>query len=131
MTKSKNVFDVHCNRAKILKALNEFGPMNKVQIVEDIGIPEQSVRAILSRMNRKSAKRDKQIYISDWTRSQEGDEKFYCRAVYSVGNKPDKPKPKRLTNAECVKRYTKAKVERVRSISPFHAGMKVKDCLSF
>lgn len=131
MTISKNVHMVHCNRAKILKALSELGPMNKVQIVEEVGIPEQSVRAILSRMNRKTPRREKQIHISDWLRSEEAEEKFYLRAVYSVGNKPDKIKPKRLTNAECVKRYVKAKVDRIRSISPFHAGMKVKDCLNF
>lgn len=70
----------------------------------------QNVAAVMSTM-RKAAR--KQVYIVEWTR-EKVDAREYLRAVYTLGDRRDSPKPPRFTNAErCARRRAKNAIPKV------------------
>lgn len=109
-------------RLQVLQVLQEFGPMTAADI-HAFHLPEMQdtlIRVCLA--NLKGAGGHKQVIrISAWVRDYGPDgQRFYLRAVYSVGTAPDAKRPKPLTNTEYNRRYrAKAKTIAARPCSVF------------
>lgn len=106
----------------MLKALEEFGPMTTVEICAHIGTTKDKSGSILCRLMKASPLRPKRIYIFGWTYDSEGARR-YPRPIYAVGDKRDKPMPKRCHN-ENQRRYRNIKSKMVNSV--FQLGTPIK-----
>ena len=78
---------------KIWEALAEFGKITAQEFADYADIGRYDAHAALSKMNKRTKAGVKRIYIADWTYEHD-DARRYPRAVFMVGDKPDKPKPK-------------------------------------
>lgn len=107
---------------EMLKALEELGPMTTVEICAYIGTTKDKSGAILGRLMKASPLKPKRVYIFGWTHDAEGARR-YPRPIYAIGDKKDKPMPKRCHN-ENQRRYRSMKSNRVNSV--FQLGTPVK-----
>lgn len=105
----------------ILSVLAEFGPMTRNEIEAILPDSKVSTSSVLSRMNKKTPKAGKRIYIKTYVYDAI-DLKRYPRAVYAVGDKKDAVKPKANQN-ENRKRYIQKKVNQYRMNNVFHLGI--------
>ncbi len=78
---------------KIWEALAEFGKITAQEFADYADIGRYDAHAALNKMNKRTKAGVKRIYIADWTYEHD-DARRYPRAVFMVGDKPDKPKPK-------------------------------------
>ena len=85
------------NMQKILDLLKK-KPMSYYQLAEEIHITYKSVANYLTWMNQQGM-----VYISKWVFQKQGNRNFQVQ-YYSLGNKPNVPKPPALTRAEIDKR---------------------------
>jgi hypothetical protein len=72
-------------------------------------------------MNKRTKEGVKRIYVADWTYSHD-DARRYPRAVFMMGDKPDKPRPKpniRLNRQRSEHKTAKA----IRMSSVFNMGL--------
>lgn len=107
--------------------LSTHGPMTVAQLREELGMQHKgTLTGVLHRMRQKSDKFPKRIYISAWVHEHEGARR-YPRAVYSIGDKRDKPKPKPLSDAVKAKRRRGLRVSRLRHASVFNLGLTYKE----
>ncbi len=101
---------------EMLDALVNFGPMTSLELCKHIGVDRNNSASIISRMMKKSPKREKRVYICGWTEDSEGTRR-YIRPIYNVGSSPDKQKPlMSIRRKENRARYTQSKLMRVSSI---------------
>lgn len=107
--------------AQIMRMLEENGPMSRSEICDHLGRDKEAVASIVSRLSTRSPNRGKRIHISAYVYDMEG-ERRYPRAVYALGDKPDKPKPKPDPQANKA-RYWANKVSRIKTNSVFHLGL--------
>jgi hypothetical protein len=82
--------------AYVIKALEAFAEFKRITAQEfadyaDIG--RYDAHAVLNRMKRRTKAGEKRIYVADWTYEHD-DARRYPRAVFMLGDKEDKPKPK-------------------------------------
>lgn len=103
----------------IMEALQDGAQMTRAAIERECGVVD--LGQTITRMSHKQAKLPKRIYIADWTRQDEGG-RNYLRAVYALGNKPNKPKPDALTQKEKSKNYRRRNKGQVPSV--FHLGIR-------
>lgn len=106
---------------KAFEAFNEFGRMTAQEFADYADIGRYDAHAVLARMRKPTKAGPKRIYVADWTYSHD-DAKRYPRAVYMLGDKPDKPKPKpniRLNRQRSEHKALKA----VRMASVFNLAM--------
>jgi hypothetical protein len=78
---------------KIWEALAEFGKITAQEFADYADIGRYDAHAALNKMNKRTKAGVKRIYIADWTYEHD-DARRYPRAVFMVGDKPDKPRPK-------------------------------------
>lgn len=78
---------------KALEALNEFGHITAQEFADWADIGRYDAHAVLNRMNKRTKAGEKRIHVSYWVDEFEGARR-YPRAVFALGDKPDKPKPK-------------------------------------
>jgi hypothetical protein len=78
---------------KALEALAEFGRMTAQEFADYADIGRYDAHAVLNRMNKRTKAGLKRLHVADWTYTHD-DAKRYPRAVYMVGDLPDKKKPK-------------------------------------
>jgi hypothetical protein len=78
---------------RILDILTELGPMTAAEICREMGENRQFVSAVISRMRRPTKQLPKRIYVTSWAHDDEGARR-YPRAVFDVGDAPDKEKKK-------------------------------------
>ena len=78
---------------KALEAFAEFGRLTAQEFADYADIGRYDAHAVLNRMNKRTKAGEKRIYVADWTYSHD-DARRYPRAVFMLGDKPDKPKPK-------------------------------------
>lgn len=107
--------DYKPNVANVLALLKEHGPMTGAELASFF-MPhlKRNVSRVVSDIRARAG--EKKIYIKEWVHKSELSEKFYPRAVYALGNKPDAPKPRRLTGAQVTERYR----QRMRTIRTAH-----------
>lgn len=77
---------------KIETALADQGPCTRNELQAATGIPKASIGSILTRMRRPGKTVGRRIYVSAWTREQDG-QRAYPRAVYALGTEPDALQP--------------------------------------
>ena len=113
----------------ILRVLAEQGPTTRAGLARELGLPRSAMSAVLTRMNRKLATKAKRVYICGWTMDDEGSTMAYPRALYDIGDKPDKPKPK-PDPIEKQRRYRRNKQTRVASVWEFATPRRKRAKLS-
>jgi hypothetical protein len=107
---------------QIEKALSELGAMTGAELCQELGVEKAELSAVVSRMAKASKTMLKRIYVVGYTFEHEIHDKRYPRAIYALGDLPDKPKPKpsRIDN---VRRYTANKRKRLTGNSVFNLGL--------
>lgn len=78
---------------RVLEALEAFGKITAQEFADYADIGRYDAHAVLNRMAKRTKAGVKRIYIADWTYEHD-DARRYPRAVFMLGDKPDKPKPK-------------------------------------
>jgi hypothetical protein len=108
----------------ITAAIKECGPMTtaELRIHLDRGINE--LGSVVTRMNRASKLRPKRLQIVAYVYESEGSPRYYPRAVYALGDGPDKPKPKPDRNV-VLRRYRNGRRKRIASV--FDLGLSLKE----
>ena len=110
--------------AHVIKALEAFAEFKRITAQEfadyaDIG--RYDAHAVLNRMNKRTKAGVKRIYIAGWTYEHDSARR-YPRAVFMLGDRPDKPKPKpniRLNRQRSEHKTAKA----IRMSSVFNMGL--------
>jgi hypothetical protein len=105
----------------ILASLKQYGGMSRAEIEVFVGIPKESISAIVSRLHKSTPRMGKQIYISHYIYDAEG-QRRYPRAVYNLGALPDVPKPK-SNPKETKRRYLQGVKAKYTMNSVFNLGM--------
>lgn len=106
---------------KIMDGLKEHGPMSRTEASAKLGISRDTLSAVFSRLSKPGKETPKRIYIKEW-KTEAKHSRPYPRAVYAIGNKPNKPRPKSRTHAEAQAAYRK-NLKPVVVTSVFDLGM--------
>lgn len=107
---------------QIEAALTDIGPMTSAELCQELGLEKGDLSSIISRMCRSHKQNPKRLYVSAYTFEHETHDKRYPRAIYALGDLPDKPKPK-PSRKEIVKRYNENKRKRMTGNSVFNLGL--------
>lgn len=102
--------------AAVYRCLQDEGQATRAEIARSMGRDTEQIGSVLTRMNKPGVKLRKRIYVIDWVYDDEGDARRYPRAVYAIGDKDDKPKPRAETAAEHTQRYRDKRKGRASSI---------------
>jgi hypothetical protein len=78
---------------KALEAFAEFGRLTAQEFADYADIGRYDAHAVLNRMNKRTKAGEKRIHVADWTYEHD-DARRYPRAVFMLGDKEDKKKPK-------------------------------------
>jgi hypothetical protein len=78
---------------KALEAFAEFKRITAQEFADYADIGRYDAHAVLNRMNKRTKAGVKRIYVADWTYEHD-DARRYPRAVFMLGDKEDKKKPK-------------------------------------
>jgi hypothetical protein len=106
---------------KALEAFAEFGRLTAQEFADYADIGRYDAHAVLNRMNKRTKAGEKRIYVADWTHGHDNARR-YPRAVFMLGDKPDKPRPKpdiRLNRQRSEHKSIKA----IRMTSVFNMGL--------
>jgi hypothetical protein len=106
---------------KAFEAFAEFGRMTAQEFADYADIGRYDAHAVLNRMSKRTKAGVKRIYVADWTYAHD-DARRYPRAVFAVGDKEDKKKPKpniRLNRQRSEHKTIKA----IRMNSVFNMGL--------
>jgi hypothetical protein len=106
---------------KALEAFAEFKRMTAQEFADYADIGRYDAHAVLNRMNKRTKAGEKRIHVADWTYEHD-DARRYPRAVFMLGDKPDKKKPKpniRLNRQRSAHKTAKA----IRMTSVFNMGL--------
>lgn len=107
--------------SEILRILDEIGPMTRAEICKHLGREKQDIASVVSRLNKRSPWFAKRIYIKEYVYDMEG-ERYYPRAVYALGDKPNKRRPK--SDPKEIKRRYWARVSlKMKTNSVFNLGL--------
>lgn len=96
-------------RMAVLAALDLHGPMTVTEISAEIPNPITTIRVAV-----RTARDKKEIYIQSWRRHLTGKRGGTLTPIYTLGNRPDAPKPAPLTTALYSKRYRERHSARIR-----------------
>lgn len=105
----------------ILRTLEEQGPMTRAELCAALGYGHDYVSAVLTRLNRNHKTVSKRIHIASYAYDADG-KRRYPRAVYAIGNAPDKRKPK-PNKLEIRRRYEAKKRSWMIGSSVFTLGL--------
>jgi hypothetical protein len=105
-------------KRKALEVLRELGPMTRLELQEQTGIPPSSMGQLISSLHRPCARFGKRVHIVRWVRSIEGT-RDYLRPVYAYGDGKDAPKPRKVSRTESNRRYRERMHARYTSSSVF------------
>ena len=106
---------------KAFEAFSEFGRLTVQEFADYADIGRYDAHAVLARMRKPTKAGLKRIYVADWTYEHD-DARRYPRAVYMLGDKEDKKKPKpdiRLNRQRSEHKAIKA----IRMTSVFNMGL--------
>lgn len=78
---------------KAYEALHEFGKITAQEFADFADIGRYDAHAVLNRMAKRTKAGEKRIHIANWTYDHD-DARRYPRAIFMIGDKPDKPRPK-------------------------------------
>lgn len=110
--------------------LLEQEPMTKSEICRRLELTHDQVSSRLSQLKKKSSRFAKRIYISGYTRHSISG-RAHIRAVYSLGDKPDKIKNMQpMTQKEKSARTYEKRIRAVRNSSIFNLTLKKREILN-
>jgi len=91
---------------RILDALEHIGPMTRGEMCAHLRLTRQECAAIFSRLTRPQLRPPgpRRVHVFAWVYDGDDGERRYPRAVYAIGDAPDKPKPRSNSKANR-KRY--------------------------
>lgn len=95
--------------------------MTRVEICKHLDKSKGCVGAVVSRLNKATKERPKRVYVTHYVYDDEGGRR-YPRAVYALGDLPDKPHPKPNVKANKA-RYWARKVTLMKANSVFNLGL--------
>lgn len=78
---------------KLYEALEEFGKVTAQEFADYADIGRYDAHAVLNRLIKRTKAGEKRLYIAAWTYDHD-DARRYPRAVFMIGDKPDKARPK-------------------------------------
>lgn len=107
---------------QIEQTLSELGALTGAELCQELGVTKSDLSSIVSRMCKASKTLPKRIYVTGYTFEHETHGRRYPRAIYALGDLPDKPKPK-PNRRETVRRYNSNKRKRLTGNSVFNLGM--------
>lgn len=107
--------------AAILKIVQEFGPMTRQEIGDQLEMDRMYVSAIITRMTKDTVKAGKRLYVERYVYDSEG-QKRYPRAVYAAGSEPCAKRPKADQKANR-RRYVAGLRKRMTGNSVFNLGL--------
>ena len=107
---------------QIETALTDIGPMTGAELCQEIGVEKPELSAVVSRMCKPSLTMPKRLYVTAYTYEHETHGRRYPRAIYALGDLPDKPKPK-TSRKEIVRRYNENKRKKMTGNSVFNLGL--------
>lgn len=110
--------------SQILQALKDYGPMTRIEICDALNTTRKSVSAVMTRLNRTSPRSPKRVYVKSYVYDHEG-QRYYPRAVYDLGDKPD-AKPPGADPVAARKRYLQRKKLRNTANSVFNLALTRK-----
>lgn len=102
----------------VLQALRVIGPMTRNELCKEIGITRDRIGEILTRLRRpgKRPVRPRLIHVVDYRYDEEG-QKAYPRAIYALGDLPDKPAPRPMSGKMKQRAYwTRKRAQRINSV---------------
>ncbi len=100
----------------ILELIAELGPQTRAEIEKALGLSKSKASALMSKLSKPQATLPKRIYICRYVYDNE-DERTYPRAVYDLGDLPDKKRPNRRREIQDSKRrHFEGAVMRVSSV---------------
>lgn len=105
---------------KVFELFKQYGPMTRVEVERILGVHKYNVKSAVSRLNARSKKFGKRIYVVGYVYDSEGSRR-YPRPQYDVGDMPDAPKPKPDKKA-IGRRYQQSRLTKFRNNSVFHLG---------
>ena len=106
---------------KAFEAFNEFGRLTAQEFADYADIGRYDAHAVLARMRKPTKAGLKRIYVANWTYEHD-DARRYPRAVYMLGDKEDKPKPKPNIRLNRQRSEHKA-IKSIRMTSVFNMGL--------
>jgi DNA-binding Lrp family transcriptional regulator len=106
---------------KALEAFAEFGRMTAQEFADYADIGRYDAHAVLNRMNKRTKAGVKRIYVADWAYAHD-DARRYPRAVFMLGDKEDKKKPKPNIRANRQRSEHKT-AKAIRMTSVFNMGL--------
>jgi hypothetical protein len=78
---------------KAMEAFSEFERLTAQEFADYADIGRYDAHAVLNRMSKRTKAGLKRLYVADWTYEHD-DARRYPRAVFMLGDKEDKKKPK-------------------------------------
>jgi hypothetical protein len=106
---------------KALEAFAEFSRLTAQEFADYADIGRYDAHAVLNRMNRRTKAGEKRIHVADWAYEHD-DARRYPRAVFMLGDRPDKPKPK--PDIRLNRRRSEHKIAKeIRMTSVFNMGL--------
>lgn len=106
---------------EVLRMLEEDGPMTRAEICKQLGRDKDDIAAVVTRLHKRSPEAGKRVYIKDYVYDMEG-ERYYPRALYALGDKPDAKKPK-ADQLEVKRRYRERHKLRYTANSVFNLAL--------
>ena len=79
--------------AQIESLIRRHGPMTRAQISQAMGLDRTRVSSVITRMNRSSKTMPKRLFLTAYVYDHEKSRR-YPRAVFDLGDKRNKPRPK-------------------------------------
>ena len=106
---------------KAWEALHEFGKITAQEFADYADIGRYDAHAVLNRMSKRTKDGLKRLYVADWAYEHD-DARRYPRAIFMIGDKPDKKKPKPNITANR-RRHEQSKNRMYRMNSVFNMAM--------
>lgn len=101
--------------------LRDFGPMTRIELQREVGIPRDRVSAVVSRIHTRG-----EIHIQSYTYDDESGRR-YPRAIYAWGPGENAAKPK-ADKKEVGRRSKRVTRTRIMTSSVFNLGLTRQQC---
>ena len=88
----------------VIAVLEHEEELTRAEICRAMGVDRFLGSSVISRMRRATKMLPKRIYVVRWV-YEDDDGRYYPRAVFALGDKPDARKPKPKPNKECTAKY--------------------------
>jgi hypothetical protein len=106
---------------KAMEAFAEFGRLTAQEFADYADLGRYDAHAVLNRMKRRTKAGVKRIHIAAWTYEHD-DARRYPRAVFMLGDKEDKQRPKPNVRLNRQRSEHKA-IKSIRMTSVFNMGL--------